>query len=95
MHVQPVPPAAVGSSPAGIVSVTVTVLPSVGSSRTFATPSVSVPVWPRVNAAGVCEAVIRSADSTNTYGSGGVPGRTSALYGTGLTIPGIRRPDDT
>jgi hypothetical protein len=79
-HVQPLPPAAVAVRPAGIRSVTVTVLPSVGFRLTFVTVSVSVlPTCPGAKVAGLCVAAILIGDSVNTYGSGGVPGRTRKL----------------
>ena len=51
LHVHPVPLAAVGVSPVGSVSVTVTVVPFVAPSPLLVTVSVNVPVLPRVNVA--------------------------------------------
>ena len=51
LHVHPVPLAAVGVSPVGSVSVTVTVVPFVAGPPLLVTVSVNVPVLPRVNVA--------------------------------------------
>src|SRR5688500_1385979 len=96
VHVQPLPVTLLAVRPAGIGSVTATVLSSVGASLPLVTASVSVlPTDPATNVAGLCVASIVIGDSAKTYGGGGVPGRTSRLYGTGLTISGISRSDAT
>jgi hypothetical protein len=51
VQVQPVPVADVGVSPAGVESVTVTVLPSVAAVPPLVTVRVKLPVPPRVNVA--------------------------------------------
>ena len=62
LHVHPVPLAAVGVSPVGSVSVTVTVVPSVVVPPLLVTVSVKVPVLPRTNVAAL--AVLARVRST-------------------------------
>ena len=62
LHVHPVPLAAVGVSPVGSVSVTVTVVPSVAVPPPLVTVSVKVPVLPRTNVAAL--AVLARVRST-------------------------------
>src|SRR5262249_53157436 len=91
-HVQPVPEAAVGFSPVGIASVTVTVEPPTGSasdgvSSRFVTVIVIVPLPPRL--IGECVASMPSPSGATNHCAGGVPARSRKLYGTGLVICGI------
>ena len=65
LHVHPVPLAAVGVSPVGSVSVTVTVVPSVAVPPPLVTVSVKVPVLPRVRVDALAVLVIvRSTGAT-------------------------------
>ncbi len=99
-QLHPGPEAAVGVSPSGIASRTVTVLPptgsgSLGSSLVFVTTSVSVAVCPWTNVDGLWVAEMSIGSGATNHGSGGVPGRSMKLYGTGFSICGIGLPVET